>query len=543
MSHKHTLLSIAILLQLIAPTMVQAIETDYVPGVILVKTTATPSGRFGTASSPLEGLSGVKILTTLPIPKPSTGWTSQSKASESKTYVIEVAPDQIDATITTLSKTPGIESAEKDYYVYISDSPNDPKFSMQTYLNQTTLQALLDIPVTSETIVAVLDTGVDTDHSELLGQITNNHDEIKDNKDNDQNELIDDISGYSFYGYSINKGGSNNMDYHSHGTHISGIIGAKSNNRSGICGINPNAKILNAKFLDSNGRGSQSDAAVAIYYAVAQGAKVINCSWGYTQISSVLRDAVIYAQAQDVIIVAASGNDNHSIMDYPSGFDEVVTVGSIDLSNRRSYFSNYGPHLDIATYGENIESLGLSNTYTTKSGTSQSAAVISGIISLIYSVNPALTSAQALDILYQSCDDIGPSGKDVYTGYGAVNGNKLKALLLNTEPSTSPSVTQDAADTLTISNLLNFPNPISTTTQFGFDSNKSGTATIKIYTLTGRLIKEIETSFSDTYNTQSWDTTDDGGHRVMNGNYIYSIEFKSDSETVRKKGLLTIVRN
>jgi len=525
-------------------------ETDYVPGIILVKTkSASPFTSKNAQVSSLETkeqlntMKGIKVIDTLTTPKLKNAWGIQNKETptDSQTHIIQVDPDKTDAIIQELNNTPWVESAEKDYYVYIDNITNDTLLNRQTYLSQTTLKQLLDIPVTSETIVAVLDTGVDNTHTELSNQLLLNTDEVQDLRDNDENRLIDDISGYSFYGYSFTGGDSNAMDYHSHGTHISGIIAAKSNNNTGISGINPSAKILNAKFLDSNGRGSQSDAARAIYYSVEQGAKIINCSWGYTKVSTPLRDAIAYAISHGVIVVAASGNDNHSIVDYPSGLEGVVSVGSVDNTNQKSYFSNYGPHLDIASYGENIQSLGINNSYISKSGTSQSTAIISGILSLIYSVHPTYTAEQALDILYRSCDDIGPQGKDVYTGNGVVNGNKLKALLLNTS-SDSNSDSNTPSAHLVISNLLNFPNPISSTTEFGFNANQSGTATIKIYTMTGRLIKEMELRFSPSYNTQFWDATDDSGQKIANGNYIYSIEFKGDTGTVRKKGLVTVLK-
>jgi subtilisin family serine protease len=525
-------------------------ETDYVPGIILVKTKSAPPFTSKNTQFPsietkeqLNTMKGIKVIDTLTTPKLKNAWGIQNKETptDSQTHIIQVDPDKTDAIIQELNNTPWVESAEKDYYVYIDNITNDTLLNRQTYLSQTTLKQLLDIPVTSETIVAVLDTGVDKTHVELSNQLLLNRDEVQDLRDNDENNLIDDISGYSFYGYSFTGGDSNAMDYHSHGTHISGIIAAKSNNNSGISGINPSAKILNAKFLDSNGRGSQSDAARAIYYSVEQGAKIINCSWGYTKVSTPLRDAIAYAISHGVIVVAASGNDNHSIVDYPSGLEGVIGVGSVDNANQKSYFSNYGPHLDIASYGENIQSLGINNSYTSKSGTSQSTAIISGILSLIYSVHPTYTAEQALDILYKSCDDIGPPGKDVYTGNGVVNGNKLKALLLNTS-SESNSDSNTPSAHLVISNLLNFPNPISSTTEFGFNANQSGTATIKIYTMTGRLIKEMELRFSPSYNTQFWDATDDSGQKIANGNYIYSIEFKGDTGTVRKKGLVTVLK-
>jgi len=553
---KITLLILIILLASL-PAIATPLD-DHVPGVLIVTTRPVPGVSLSSLPSPsttLKNIKGITAIKTLPIPKPTSTPSQESiqisssdSSGSTETYVIQVHPDHLDATIRTLQKEAWVKTIEKDYYVYIHALPNDPGLITQTYLNQTTLKALLELPTTHDTIVAMLDTGVDRFHSELTTQIALNTDEIINNQDTDQNGLVDDLYGYSFYGYTINGGSSNAIDYHSHGTHLSGIITAKTNNNHGIVGLNPKAKILNAKFLDSSGRGSQSDAAMAIYYAVAQGAKVINCSWGYSQFSGILQTAVNYAIQNGVIVVAASGNDNHGYIEYPAGFTGVITVGSVSLANNRSYFSNYGSHLDFATYGESIYSLGLNNTYTTKSGTSQSAAILTGLISLIYSVNPTLSAQQVIQILIDSCDDTGPTGQDIYTGHGIINGNKLYDLLIsdsqtaqnNSDPSQH---TSEAPEVFQITNLLNFPNPVSTSTTFGFDATQTGTVKIKIYTLSGRLLKEIESPFIANYTTIPWDTRDDTNALLQNGTYIYHLDFKStQGKSTQKKGVMTIVR-
>ena len=156
--------------------------------------------------------------------------------------------------------------------------------------------------------VAVLDTGVDTDHKDLKANLWRNEKEKPGNgKDDDHNGYVDDDRGVDL----VDKRGSG-VDRQGHGTHVAGIIGAIANNGRGVSGLCWKSPIISVGFMDKEGRGYSGDAAEGIIYAVDQGAHVINASYGMTQPTDVERDAIAYAAAHDTLIVAAAGNNDQN---------------------------------------------------------------------------------------------------------------------------------------------------------------------------------------------------------------------------------------
>lgn len=240
--------------------------------------------------------------------------------SVQSTYItVKVPIENQSEQIQAIRSIPGVESVEPNYPVQISavsNRLNDPLIAEQTYLNQSTILSALEIVPGRVVKVAVVDTGVDANHPDLSQQIAVNSAEVANGLDDDTNGLIDDIKGYSFYGYSLGRGSADASDVHGHGTHIAGIIAAAANNQQYGSGINPSARIIPVAFMDSGGRGTQFDAAAAIKYAADMGAEVINCSWGYFIYSGVLADAVAYAVAKGALVVAAAGNDGGTFQNF-----------------------------------------------------------------------------------------------------------------------------------------------------------------------------------------------------------------------------------
>ena len=155
--------------------------------------------------------------------------------------------------------------------------------------------------------------------------------------DDDENGYIDDIYGYNFI---YNNGDP--MDDYGHGTHCSGIIAARGNNNCDITGICWNTRIMALKFLGLFREGSTSDAVLAIYYAVENGADVISNSWSTPGESQLLKDAIDYAYSQGVIIVASAGNDGINVPQYPACYTNVISVAATDSDDQRWRYSNYG---------------------------------------------------------------------------------------------------------------------------------------------------------------------------------------------------------
>jgi subtilisin family serine protease len=310
---------------------------------------------------------------------------------------------------------PDVEYAEFNYIVSINSIPNDPLHPDQWSFSKISVQQAWNIYTgSSETIVAVLDTGVDYNHRDLQDNMWVNEAELNGTEgvDDDENGYVDDIHGYNF----VYNNGDPKDDY-GHGTYCTGIIAATGNNDLDITGICWNTRIMALKFMGVFQEGSTSDAVRAIYYAVQNGADVISNSWSLPHESLSLKDAIDYAYSQDVIIVASAGNDGSDSPQYPACYKNVISVAATDSDDRKWTYSNYGDYVDIAAPGVDILSLsaertlfGVSNNgyTTTLSGTSTACPHITGACALLLSVNPLMTYDQVYNILTRTADPISP---------------------------------------------------------------------------------------------------------------------------------------
>ena len=514
---------------------------DYQPGVLLIKT--KPSfGAMGTQSSASTETFNQKMgaLNTRALPIPRSGPGFKATSAQTSWFIVTFSPtSDIKALAQTYEQEQWIDAAEPNYWVYASSEPTDPLYGHQTYITQSDLKALYEISASHDVIVGILDSGIDYTHADLLDAIYHNTADPVNGIDDDGNGLIDDEMGYNFYQFSLGAGNANPMDIFGHGTHIAGIIGATAGNHKGIAGLNPKAKLLNVAFINRNGIGTQSDAAFAVRYAVDQGARILNCSWGYSSYNTILREAIEYAIEKGAIIIAAGGNSNTSDPEYPAGFDQVWGVASINTDYTRSTFSNWGNHILFSEFGKTIYST-IPNGYGYKSGTSQSAAVLSGIVSKILSYNPNLTRDQIQTILRQSSS---LASKDNDLGYGYIKASSLAESL--GEPTSNPTTSLPnpgiTTSELTLNSVLNFPNPFGLSgTQFGFESNGSADVTIKVFNLNGQLQKQLQMTAATGYNTVSWNGKGDLGQTLANGTYLYLLTAKGTEKTILKKGKLTI---
>ena len=186
-----------------------------------------------------------------------------------------------------------IEYIEEDFRIQAYSTPNDPSFPTQVQLNRIAREAAWEVTTGSkEVIVAVTDTGFNFDHPDLKNQVWTNPNEIPDNGiDDDENGYIDDVNGW-------NHAGDNNfpMDKQSHGSHVSGIIGAEGDNEVGMAGMNWKVTIMPSQFLDASGGGSTFDSIQSVVYAAENGARIINASWGGGRQSQALEDGIKAAQ-------------------------------------------------------------------------------------------------------------------------------------------------------------------------------------------------------------------------------------------------------
>ncbi|MBI3016989.1 MAG: S8 family serine peptidase [Deltaproteobacteria bacterium] len=257
-------------------------------------------------------------------------------------------------------------------------------------------------------LVAVIDTGIDYTQEDLAANMWTNAGEIPDNKiDDDNNGFIDDIHGWDF---------SNNdndpMDDHSHGTHVAGTIGAVGNNEKGVIGISPNVRLMASKFLGAGGSGTLAGAVSAIDYAVMMKAQILNNSWGGGGYSQALADVIEKANKNNVLFVAAAGNDssNNDVgKHYPSSYEHanVVAVAATNNQDALSKFSNYGfKSVHVSAPGENILSSVPGNNYKTMSGTSMATPHVVGVAALLLAVDPTLTHVAMKERLMKTSDEI-----------------------------------------------------------------------------------------------------------------------------------------
>jgi subtilisin family serine protease len=281
-------------------------------------------------------------------------------------------------------------------------------------------------------VVAVIDTGVDRLHPELIGAVWINEDETPGNgKDDDGNGYVDD-----FYGWNFIDGNGDTTDTNGHGTVVAGIIAAWTDNATGIAGVNPWARIMPVKVMDFDGKGGSIDIAKAIIYAVDNGARVINLSIGGFRHTKVEQAAIDYAVKKGVLLVVASGNEGVNTAGFsPAGLKGAITVASTDPGDNRLGFSNWGRAVDIAAPGVDVLSLrarrtdilvlqkkdyvpgtafvGKEKRYYRISGSSFSAPFVAGVASLILSNNPELAAEDLRRMILHSAGDVEVPGNEV----------------------------------------------------------------------------------------------------------------------------------
>lgn len=316
-----------------------------------------------------------------------------------------------------------------DFRVSITATPNDP-----LYVNQWGLENSSDRDIdaaqawnfgtTSSVVVAVIDTGIDYNHPDLAANIWMNTDEVAGNGiDDDNNGYIDDIRGWNF----INET-NNPMDDNGHGTHVAGTIGAVGNNGIGVVGVAWNVQLMALKFLSASGSGNLSDAVEAIDYARANGAKIINASFGGGGFSSAMQTAIQRFQNAGGIFVAAAGNsaqNNALVASFPANYPGVISVAASTSTDTLASFSNFGTNVQIAAPGQGILSTLPGNRYGNLSGTSMAAPHVAGALALLWGQSPTLSASVLTSALYANTDAVLTDR----TIYGRMNLGKTAASL------------------------------------------------------------------------------------------------------------------
>lgn len=461
-------------------------------------------------------------------------------------HCIKVPPDKtVLEMIEEYKKDLDVEYAEPNYIRKAFLEPDDLQGNQWGITKIKLPQAWETETGSSNIIIAIVDSGVDYAHLDLVNHIWLN-DDLVNGLDDDGNGKIDDYYGWDFVGIDYVSSAEDNdpMDVVDHGTLCAGIASAETNNAIGIAGVSWNSKIMVVRVLDNNGYSDDSIIAPGIIYAADEGADIINLSLGGPGSGSTLEAAVDYAYNKGCLLVAASGNDNESFVNYPAAYDNVIAVGATNESDERcdtgdwpGLGSNYGAEMDVVAPGNNIYSTSLGSVYGTESGTSMATPFVSGLAALIWSYNPTLTNMDVRDTIISSADDIGSNGWDAYTGYGRINAEEALSAFLPEE---------------VVYGIMNFPNPFrpaqtSQTTICFTTSESVAERNIDIYNVVGELVhtapeseiflKGIDPQDRRVYKYE-WDGKNDYGDRVASGIYIYVV----NADGSKKTGKLAVIK-
>jgi thermitase len=349
--------------------LIAAGKAHYVPGRLVV--------GFREAAPRLQGLA-------LP------GARVESADGGSELAIVDVAPGSEAEALSRLGANPAVAFVERDFRVRVNDFsptaaalrkakprpvpgliPNDPEFGKQWGLLKINAPNAWTLTKGSPRVtVAVLDSGIDQDHEDVSRKVLAS-------RNFTQTPSVDDVVG--------------------HGTHVAGIIAATTNNGTGVAGTGFNVTLLNAKVVDDDGFADVALVANGIIWAVNRGAKVLNMSFAAEAGSQALERAVKVAVRRGAVLVASAGNDGTAAAMYPAAYSETLAVGATDQEDERADFSNFGAGwVDVAAPGDAIYSTGPNHpngfalhSYDYLSGTSMSAAFVSGQAALLFS-KPAI---------------------------------------------------------------------------------------------------------------------------------------------------------
>lgn len=337
-----------------------------------------------------------------------------------------------------LMNNPDIEYAVPVFVRMPYYTPNDPQIGSQYYLTKLEATKAWDISKGSQEIkIAIVDSGTDWTHEDLAGNLWTNPNEVQGNgTDDDGNGKIDDFRGWDLVGnISANEAYASQwkedndpkpvLTNNTHGTHVAGCANAVSNNGKGIASLGMNCVFIPVKCGADNGsvrgiyRGYEG-----IMYAARLGADVINCSWGGPGSSPAEQDIINQAVEMGSVVIVAAGNETSNVDDgshFPSGYDNVVSVGATNSSDKPAWFTNYGYTTTIYAPGAGILSTINGNKYENQDGTSMASPVAAGLTALVRSVFPNYTPKQVLHQLRSTCQDVLGQGANRPMYYGRVN--------------------------------------------------------------------------------------------------------------------------
>jgi subtilisin family serine protease len=412
---------------------------EFVPGEILV-------GVRGDAVRAASALATTGVRSVLVVEECEPDEITVAAIGERVTpHLLAVAEGSELETIAQLAANPDVAYAEPNWLVYAAaedlietqpeipaqvegsaaaqpETPyqvNDPSYAeRQWYLQRINASRAWSLAygqgglaADAATIqVAVVDSGIDTEHPEFSGRLLGGKNYVAPNTEP--------------------------RDRYGHGTHVAGLIGAVINNGQGVAGVTANVKIDPRKVLNDMGSGTIDNVARGICEAADAGAKIINLSLETAQRSQTMLQAVKYARARGALLIAASGNSGLQSVAYPAGFDEVMAVAATTYNDQRASYSNYSstaPIIEIAApggtaqqsmyntwakgaYCRDVRAVLQESGFCTSEGTSMAAAVVTGAAALLWSLDQDLTADEVRSLLRESAAPIDESPNEVGSG-------------------------------------------------------------------------------------------------------------------------------
>jgi subtilase family protein/type IX secretion system substrate protein/VCBS repeat protein len=362
--------------------------------------------------------------------------------SELHNWILVETELELDSKFAAIQNKGKLLHFQKNNRFKIQSIPNDSLYHKQWYHRKIqAVEGWRNFAPAEKIILTVIDTGIDYNHPDLANSLwINSTEDLNGNGildsldineiDDDGNGYIDDVIGWDFTdaprfpdgGDYLNPDNDPMDEFQSgHGTQIAGIVAAQADNNMGIAGLTPDIDVMNLRAGTASGYLEEDDVAAAIVYAIENGSRVINMSFGDVVVSAFLKDVVRYAHSQNVVLVTSSGNSGTNELHFPSGFAETISVGATDSLDALAGFSSWGQTLDLVGPGKDIISTKIGGGFNYVNGTSFSAPMVSAAAAFVLSNYPDFSNEQVRNILKSSSDDKGASGWDEYFGSGRLN--------------------------------------------------------------------------------------------------------------------------
>lgn len=430
------------------------LDSDFVPGEIVVRFSDAAATSLKADAAPLglvakggaaERNRLLSIENTASATLQSLAVTAGAAGIQASDPVMQLKLDTL-RTVKALRLRDDVAAAAPNYYRQALFVPNDAQYPLQWHYPQLNLPQAWDYSTGSNTVIAVIDTGILGTHPDLQPQVIAGYDFISQSFNSGDGDGID--ADATDVGDRANPDGSSSF----HGSHVAGTAAAATHNSIGVAGVAFGARIMPLRVLGQLG-GTDFDIEQAVRYAAGlpndsdtlplRKADVINLSLGGPDFSETSQAVFAEARAAGVAVVAAAGNERSSQPSYPAAYPGVIAVSAVTITKELAPYSNFGSYIDVAAPGGNtgrdingdghpdgvLSTIGddgegtITASYTFYQGTSMAAPHLAGVIALMRSVNPSLTPQDIDNLLAGGLitEDLGDSGRDDRFGFGLIN--------------------------------------------------------------------------------------------------------------------------